>query len=610
MENMSQLLRHPHLIEGEGVQGFRLRLANANGLSVSMLKSIGVYFSVPMLKAYRCLPDESPSYPLVAYATYITQQWDTCQQIWNVGNCRCCPMCLREGGYWRVGWELLFFDVCPAHGYWLIDHCDRCGSAITWRRQSLLQCDCGHLYANSNACEAPASNLLLACDLQRKFIDQNVSSEMSPLQELNFEQATRLIRFLGTYSQSQVSRLPQKVQNLGAMDVSWQITSIAAEIFNQWPENFKRVLHGMLAQTSGTVGQRFPARFGFFYVLLYRRFNDPEFASLRTAFEDFVAEHWQGPIAKRHKRLHKAMLQRATWLPANHARRQLQVSSSRLTELVRTGEVVGEVRLTEKGRRFLVVHRDSLLSMRPALNDELDLSTTSEMLGLTRARLRSALPQLFPNARKVEGDANRWAISRAEVEAIMRLCNVPALSKVADGQVSMEHILRFWCCSEEEIASLLVNLRNGVIQPIGRLDPDGGLNRLVLNAARARQLIDRGRSKDQEKWTIPQVAEMLNIKQEVAYFLVRQGLLATKTEVIGRREAAIVTRDELDAFHARYVFARDLAKRQKTSSRSLQSRLAEINIHPVVSPMLGACRQVIFEQTPALKELFQAMTRT
>lgn len=608
MDQMSPFLLHPHLIEGEGVQGFRLRLANANGLTASTLKAVGVYFSVPMLKASRCLPDEPASHPLVAYATYIAQQWDTCKQIWNVGNCRCCPLCLREGGYWRIGWELLFFDVCATHGCWLIDHCDRCGSAITWKRQSLMQCDCGHRYANSNAREAPASNQILACDLQRKFADQNIHSDMLPLDGLNFEQATRMIRFLGTYSQSHVGRLPQKVQNLGAMDVSWQITSIAAEIFNRWPENLERILHSMLAQTTSTAGQKFPARFGYFYSLLYRRFGDQEFVMLRTAFENFVAENWRGPIAKRHRRLHTAMLKRTAWVPASHARRQLQVSTSRLAELVRTGEVVGEERLTKTGRRFLVVHRDSIVAMRPALNDELDLSTTSEMLGLTKARLRSVLPQLFPEARKIEGDANRWAISRLGVEAILRICSVPSISEVADGQVSMDHILRFWCCSETEIASLLVNIRNGVLQPIGRLEPEGGLSRLVLNEVHARQLVDQGRNKDHDKWTIPQVAEMMDVKQEVAYFLVRQGLLATSTEVIGRRETAMVSRNGLDAFHSQYVLARDLAKLHKTSSRSLQSRLAEVNIHPVVSPLLGACRQVIYEKAPALTELFPELT--
>jgi hypothetical protein len=308
--------------------------------------------------------------------------------------------------------------------------------------------------------------------------------------------------------------------------------------------------------------------------------------------------------------LHEALLKRTTWIPANHARRQLQVSLSRLTELVRTGELIGEERLTAKGRRFLVVHRDSVMSMRPALDDELDLSSASEMLGLTRARLRSALPQLFPNAKRIEGDANRWALSRAEVEAFKLTCNVPAISKVAVGQVSIDHILRFWCCSDEEVASLLVNLRNGVLQPIGRLGLDGSVSHLVLNEAHARQMVDRGRGKHQDKWTIPQVAEMLDVKQEVAYFLVRQGLLAANTEVIGRRAAAMVTREDLDAFHARYVLARDLAKICKTSSRCLQGRLDEISIHPVVSPLLGACRQVIYERTPDLIAVFPALAQS
>jgi hypothetical protein len=338
--------------------------------------------------------------------------------------------------------------------------------------------------------------------------------------------------------------------------------------------------------------------------MLYRRFAEPEFAQLRTAFENFVAEHWRGPIAKRHKRLHEVMLERTTWVPANHARRQLQVSGSRLIELVRSGDVIGEERVTEKGRRFLVVHRESLLAMRPALNDELDLSTTSEMLGLTRARLRSALPQLFPEARKIEGDASRWAISRAAVDGLLSICNAPTVGDTETGQVSLEHILRFWCCSNTEIAALLASMRSGTLKPIGCLTPGDGLSRLVFQEKHVHQLIDAARGKRPEKWTIPEVAELLGIKQEVAYFLVRQGLLETTTEVVGRRECSFVNRVALDRFRDHYVFARDLAKLRKTSSRSLQSQLAEIHIRPTVSPQLAACRQVIYEQTQALKELF------
>jgi hypothetical protein len=116
--------------------------------------------------------------------------------------------------------------------------------------------------------------------------------------------------------------------------------------------------------------------------------------------------------------------------------------------------------------------------------------------------------------------------------------------------------------------------------------------------------VNKLRVSKNDRWPVPQVAKILEVKQEVVYFLIRSGLLTSHPEVIGRRECAMVNREGLDAFRAQYVFARDLAKLQKTSPRSLQSRLADIGIHPVVSPTNGACRQVVYERAVALADLF------
>jgi hypothetical protein len=75
----------------------------------------------------------------------------------------------------------------------------------------------------------------------------------------------RLIRFMGAYGQTSPERLPQKIRDAGSMDVSWQFTSIAAEILFKWPQNFERALHALLAQSVQSSGQRLPARFGFYY---------------------------------------------------------------------------------------------------------------------------------------------------------------------------------------------------------------------------------------------------------------------------------------------------------------------------------------------------------
>ena len=604
---MSPFLRHPHLIYGEGSQGFILRLANANGLDRAGLKGNAFFFHDEVLRRYHCLPKKEEDTSLAEYALRVTQICEQTPQIWNVGRCRCCPQCLREKAFWRIGWEHYFFDVCPIHHCWLIDSCDHCGAPITWRRRDLLQCDCGYFYASSRASEAPVSSISLARGLMAKISQPDAACALPSFNGLNLEQSLRLIRLLGSYGQAQISQMPQKIQNVGSMDVSWQITSTAAEIMSQWPGSFERILHTMLDRTGESAGQRFPRRFGFFYSLLYRRFADVEFAHLRAAFENFVAAHWHGPIAKRNKRLSASMLERATWIPANHARQKLQVSSSRLAELVRSGAIVGEQRISGSGRRFLVVHKDSIKALLPQLTDEVDLSTASEMLGLTRARLRSVLPQLFPQARKIEGDANRWAISSVSVTEFLRACDAPTITQLDECQVSMDHILRFWCVSKTEVAVLLNAVGNGSLKPIGVTRSGIGVSGAVFNTTQARCFIKADRKEQRDRWTIPEISYMLAVKQEVAYFLVRNGLLQSTSQVVGRRDVCIVDREALTRFRAHYIFARDLAKLINTSSRSLQAKLAALDVRPVESPRLEICRQLIFEKTPLLMALFPTL---
>jgi hypothetical protein len=242
--------------------------------------------------------------------------------------------------------------------------------------------------------------------------------------------------------------------------------------------------------------------------------------------------------------------------------------------------------------------------MRPVLDDEVDLLTASEILGLKKSRLRLALPRLFPKARKIEGNANRWAISRSSVEYLAHAGNGTAICKPANEQVSLDHVLRYWCCSDDEVTNILVCLKEGTLRPAGRLARGVGLSRLVLLEDEVRQLVETSRTQFQSELTIPQVAEALSVKQEVAYYLVRQGLLASFTAVIGRRSVSLVNRKELNAFLSRFAFARDLAKFRGTSSRSLQSSLATLSIYAVVSPTHDICRQVIYERTPELDVLF------
>jgi len=598
------MLRRPSILLGESPSGYFSRLAGENGLAFRDLKNLGLIFHSEILQAFQCLPDRKNDPALCAYVERLQNSIENEPALWNRRHSRFCPACLSEKVHWRVHWELIFSDACPTHGCWLVDRCDRCGSNVSWQRQHLEYCDCGQRLASQSLANAPIEVLDLVNDLNDKFDGALGSYKLQVIHGLDFSQTIRLVRFLGTYGDLGSQRKPQKLRDLGAMNISWPVTSIAAQVLSNWPHHFHRMLHAILTRHSAEGGNRFPARFGFFYAAIFRRFSEPGFAFMRNSFEDFIAEHWRGPLARRNTRLSEAILKRASWIPANHARVRLGVSRSRLNELVKRGRLVGEERLSDKGRRFLVVNRSSLESLLPTVSDQVDLVEACDLLGLTKSRLRSAIEILFPGARKVEGDTNHWAISRTSIEAFLRRCSAPMAESVGTDQVCLDQIMRYWACSEAEIAAFLVSLRDGSIAPVARLPGSTGLRSLIFGKQGARVEVMRHRQKGRDEWTVPQVAQMLAVKQEVAYYLVRTGLIASEEKLVGRRMAAMISRTAISAFQARYVFVRDLARRRKTSPRALQAGLAEIGIQPVTSNMTPPCRQSIYEWSPELQLMF------
>jgi hypothetical protein len=257
------LLRHPCIRIGEGPNSYLLRLAEANQVKIKDLNSIGIAFSTAALDE---LLRNAPEYTdeLHAYIGRIQDVRDKWPTIWNTGACKYCPTCVA-GSDWHVGWEILFFDACPIHKCWLVDKCDSCGEYLTWNRLRLQQCDCGHQLGKSPSHEAPDTVVRLAQEIRRSLLNVRADTDHAPFADLNVEQMVRLIRFMGAYGQTSPERLPQKIRDAGSMDVSWQFTSIAAEILFKWPQNFERALHALLAQSVQSSGQRLPARFGFYY---------------------------------------------------------------------------------------------------------------------------------------------------------------------------------------------------------------------------------------------------------------------------------------------------------------------------------------------------------
>jgi hypothetical protein len=160
--------------------------------------------------------------------------------------------------------------------------------------------------------------------------------------------------------------------------------------------------------------------------------------------------------------------------------------------------------------------------------------------------------------------------------------------------VAFDAVLRHWSLADFLLARLLLELAEGVVVPTARIRGRGGLPSLTLPFELVERIRQSGDGRHLVGNSVPEIARCLNVKQEVAYFLLRRGLLEG-TRIRGpKREEWRVTSDQVQAFSSRYAFARDLAAGAGMSPRAVIARLAAVGRYPCSGPGIDGGRQVLF----------------
>ncbi len=581
------------LIVGEGPLGFALRFAQANGHSRLTLNKLGFEFDHVVLLDWGCISPTGTDTRIDEQIARILEL--NCEHVLNTRNARYCPLCIAEQPYWKLAWELLFVDSCVTHGVWLVDTCNACGAQLTWNRARLLQCDCGAPLRAQPTKPSPFAVNMLSKLLEEKAAGNYAGDSSSVIGNMTVKQIQRLIRFLGAYTDPLAGPRPQKIVDVGALSTSWRLSSLAAEVLSNWPTNYLVVLKQLQQQGAPDAAGRLPGTFGYFYALLYRAFTEPEFESLRAVFEDFIAENWSGAFARRNRRLITSVLPRMAWVPASHACATLGVSRRRLIDLIKNGCIAGKERISLAGRRYLVVRRTDVDLVRPDVDNEIDLKAASHLLGLSKRRMQHVLTLLFPSARKTGEASCPWAISKAYVDEILSVGHaLPQATQWSSSEVSMVHVLQFWAWTDDDVVTLLRSAINGAIRP-SRVNVRGaGIGAWIFETSTLRNWYAQRPKPETSLMTIPEAAKCLGIKQEVAYFLVRNGFLNTVVSRSHGKSAANVGSEELDRFNSTYAFARSIAHALRTSSRSLIQTLSRNGIRPVSGPDIDGSRQVLY----------------
>ncbi len=594
------LLLRPVSKTNEGPLGYFHRLAEANLLMVSDLSAMGIQYDCGCLRQQRLLPMEGDHPATYHHMMRMADLLKEKPRIWNQRFGRFCPHCLEEAPHWLAAWEVYFFDACPRHGNWLLDQCSVCHLPLLWSRPNLLHCQCGVDLRKANTRKAPDSVCRLSAMLESKLLGHNEIEPNSPFRMLDADQIQRLIRYLGAYMGSRAGSRPMKLRCANELDVSWQVTSLAAEIIFDWP----RVFHTALSQLQTLSAGEKKGLMGMFrhaYTYIYKGFPEANFAPLREAFESWLAEHWKGGLARRNRRLNEDLLKSVRWIPGNVAAAELGVSPARLKFLVKEGMLEGQESVSSTGRSFMVVRRDQLLEIRAKLAEEMPLNEAAERLGLSRARMRQMLRLMFPYARRINDKIYMpWCVPRGEVEVLLELgCDLPVCFDIGEQRVSLGHVFKYWCWDSSEIVGLIQAVRAGTMIPIALVEGAVGISRWVFDVAELKAFQKRCATSQADSLSVPEMAQMLGIKQEVAYWLARHCFIPN--EKAGRFSSARVRREDIEDFRAQHVFGRELAILLGRSAKKTMLLLAERAIHPLQAEDGEACRQLIYRLDQPLR---------
>jgi len=581
-----RLLVRPKWQKNEGKLGYLKRVATENDLAPLMLGEIDFTGDADFHahdSSLKILPMSS----------------------WNIRFSRFCPHCLGTEPIWKCEWELLFFDACPIHRCWLIDTCPECSIQFTWKRKHLLTCDCGAQLKNMTVASCSPHILQLVNAIKKDVVGVTRTSSSSHFNGLTTAQIQRVVRLFGSVGDFSGNVRSQKIAHVDRLDISRQLTSVTAEILANWPTAFHMLLSTLEQKNRRSMySHRLPKCFGILYANIFDVLQEEGYDFLRKAFNEFVLANWAAPIGKRNTRIPENQRMHGAWLPSSHACRELGVSSRRLRKMIADELLIGETRVhPASGRSYTIVQREQLNSSKRHIDDFVDLQTAAALVGLSKKRIVQLRSLLFPHAKKTLAVHNApWMIDLADIDRILHVgSTIPERGSTTAGEITFGHVIRYWIWSDADIADFIWDCINGMICPKSLCTGKRGVCSWVFSDQELREWISRRNDSGKSDMSVPEVAQYIGIKQEVAYFLVRNDWISSVIIDKQRGTEKRVSYRSVDDFLNLYVFLAELAKKNKSSSRWLLSRLANMGIHPVSGPHIDGGRQLIMRRDKQLE---------
>ncbi len=592
-----KLIFHPLPRLGEGKSGFHLRLAGGNGM-----RGISALFGSPS-PALEVLANFLGVYAKHNALAAISKQHigvTATASTWNHRTSRFCPACVEEKDYWPQEWELSLFVACQHHRLTLVDMCPGCSQPVTWNRTSLFRCVCGHRLSDAPQIEASDLEVEFCRLLAAKLNGEGDGP--AHLQLLRLDMLHRLAVVVGAYGRKKRGTKRLKIERFATLSVATELARPASMALLDWPNGFLNLLDQL--HPGGKKATKLKDRFGYFYSYFFKNFRDPEYGPIRHAFETYLEKNWDNPLNNRNSFLSPNLRAKHTWVPAVTAAAALKTSRQKIARLIELNCIKGHFIQGSGNRKTLCVDQRYLPQVRGLLKDQADLKTACTMLGIDENRVKQLVKHeiIGPEITSKSQDRSRWAFSRSYMAYMLHpTSKYPFIHESSRSDaVSLGFACRYMLRREYLFPCLVMAVFKSEITPIAVAYERKGLAALIFRRRTLKIWIDgQVESRRGGVLTIPQAAEKLGLKQEVAYAFVNSGYIGSDMDQDTKRR--IVTQEAINVFQETYILGRELADKYKVSPKSLASLLRLAGIIPVSGPRVDGSRQYLYRKEEVLE---------
>lgn len=592
---------HPH--RDESLLGYLQRLAWANGLAGNEL-----------IKAFQDASDEevadwfgSMTLPVSWSAVSSEVRRPTIQALkpWSLKCKRFCSCCLAEHPYWRESWDLTLVTSCSIHGVPLQDRCPRCSAEIN-RDAMLASCckSCGYFLSLR---DKPAAAAERACTWMTAAMETRFSEEYrsgcSDLDALTYTELHALsVRLAVRVVRSENSK-PLKLANLGSLEVSLELAQAAGEILINWPQAFMDLLSDLRSTRPTGTDWKLASAFGPIYRDIHHDLQAPCYAFVRAEFESFVQQSWEAPLAKRNRYLSEKTIRGHRWVFIDEAARLTGLLKSCVQRLHDHGEVASREIVHSSGRKYTVVDIDQVRELALFMKNAVNQRQAAKLLHINLERVRQLISGgilKFYGGKPKAGE--KWLI---DIDALSGLELERKQAPPGNVLVSVNYIAKHHLPTGGGLVEMIEAIKSGELRAFR--DADESKAAIGYCLLRPQDLTDwmqrtLQKSSDFPGITVGKAAALLGVKEEVAYAMVRLGILWSTSVRRGRCTVLMVKPTAIERFRRKYILGPELAVFLGMSPKHTTHHLWMNGFRPVAGPSIvkSPCRQYVWPRSKKL----------